>query len=141
MNAEIWIYGENRVKSHPKQSMSKTICHINEQKMPSIYRLVGCLLLHSKLNPVNSNTHQGQKLNMSSCFICSPNMQILGLPRWLSSKESVCNAGDAGDSLDPWVRKIPWRRTWEPILYSYLKNPMNRGTWQATVHGVAKSWT
>ena len=30
---------------------------------------------------------------------------ILGLPWWLTSKESVC----AGDRLDSWVRKIPWR--------------------------------
>ena len=41
------------------------------------------------------------------------------LPRWLSSRESACNAGDAGDrhkwlGLDPWVRKIPWVRAWQP---------------------------
>ena len=35
-----------------------------------------------------------------------------GVPWWLSSKESACNAGDTG--LDPWVRKIPWRREWQP---------------------------
>ena len=28
-------------------------------------------------------------------------------------KESTCNAGDSG-SIDPWVRKIPWRRKWQP---------------------------
>ena len=28
-----------------------------------------------------------------------------------------------------------------PLQYSCLENPMNRGTWYATVHGVAKSWT
>ena len=28
-----------------------------------------------------------------------------------------------------------------PLQYSCLENPMNRGAWQATVHGVAKSWT
>ena len=34
-----------------------------------------------------------------------------GLPRWLSSKESDCNAGAAGRCrFDLWVRKIPWRR-------------------------------
>ena len=31
----------------------------------------------------------------------------MGLPRWLSSKESACSAGD---EFDPWVMKIPWRR-------------------------------
>ena len=29
----------------------------------------------------------------------------------------------------------------KPLQYSCLENPMDRGTWQATVHGVAKSWT
>ena len=28
-----------------------------------------------------------------------------------------------------------------PLKYSCLKNPMDRGAWWATVHGVAKSWT
>ena len=33
-----------------------------------------------------------------------------GLPRWLSGKESACNAGN--EAFDPWVGKIPWRRKW-----------------------------
>ena len=41
------------------------------------------------------------------------------LPLWLSNKESTCSAGDCLDCrrhwFDPWVRKIPWRRNWEPI--------------------------
>ena len=38
-----------------------------------------------------------------------------GLPWWLCSKESTCNAGDAGDlGVIPWVGKIPWRRKWQP---------------------------
>ena len=42
--------------------------------------------------------------------LCSPN-----LPRWLSGEESTCNARDVGDSgLIPEVRKIPWRRKWQP---------------------------
>ena len=28
-----------------------------------------------------------------------------------------------------------------PLQYSWLENPVDRGTWQATVHGVEKSWT
>ena len=39
----------------------------------------------------------------------------LELPWWLSSKEPACNAGAAGSrGFDPWVRKIPWRRAWQP---------------------------
>ena len=43
--------------------------------------------------------------------------------------------------FDPWVRKSPWRRKWTILQYSCLENPMDRGAWRATVHGVAKSDT
>ena len=43
--------------------------------------------------------------------------------------------------MDPWVRKIPWRRNGNPLQYSCLGNLMEIGGWWATVHGVAKSWT
>ena len=41
----------------------------------------------------------------------------------------------------PWVVKIPWRRKWQPTPVFLPGNSMDRGTWQATVHGVAKSQT
>ena len=53
-------------------------------------------------------------------------------------KESVCNMDCNRPGFDPWVGKIPWRRKWQ---YSCLENPMDRGTWRATVHGIAKSQT
>ena len=43
--------------------------------------------------------------------------------------------------FDPWVGKIPWRRACNPLQCSCLVNPMDRGAWWATVHGVAKSRT
>ena len=43
--------------------------------------------------------------------------------------------------FDPWVRKIPWRRHGNPLQYSRLENPMDRGALWPTVHGIAKSWT
>jgi len=40
---------------------------------------------------------------------------LRGLPQRLSSKESTCSTGDIGDNgFDSWVRKIPWRRKWQP---------------------------
>ena len=39
-------------------------------------------------------------------------MWSVGLPWWLSGKESACNVGDAGDGFDPWVVQILWRRAW-----------------------------
>ena len=38
----------------------------------------------------------------------------LGLPWWLSGKESACQR--RGCRFSPWVEKIPWRRKWQPAL-------------------------
>ena len=47
-----------------------------------------------------------------------------------------------GCGLNPWVRKIPWRRAWQPTpVYSCLENPMGRGAWRAAVHRVTQSRT
>ena len=42
--------------------------------------------------------------------------------------------------FDPWVRKVLWRRAWQPTAYSCLENGMDRGIWWATVHWLAESW-
>ena len=62
-----------------------------------------------------------------------------GLPWWLSSTESTCNTGDVG-SIPGWG-KPPAGGHGNPLQYSHLENPMDRGAWPATVHGVAKSQT
>jgi len=61
------------------------------------------------------------------------------LPPWLRGKESACNAGYA-DSI-PGSGRSPGEGHGNPLQYSCLENPMDRGAWWATVHGVTKSWT
>ena len=51
-------------------------------------------------------------------------------------KESACSAGDLG--LIPGSGSSPGEGSGSPLQYSCLENPMDRGAWQATVHGVAK---
>ena len=41
--------------------------------------------------------------------------------------------------FNPWDRKIPWRRKWQPTLVFLLENPMDRGAWWAAAYGVAQS--
>ena len=60
-----------------------------------------------------------------------------GLHWWLSGKKSTCNAGDVG--LIPGSRRSPGGRNGNLLQYSCLKNSIDRGAWQATVHRVAKS--
>ena len=54
-------------------------------------------------------------------------------------KVSAYKAGDPG--LIPGSGRSSGEGNGNPLQYSCLENPMNGGAWQATVHGVAKSWT
>ena len=47
--------------------------------------------------------------------------------------------GDPG-SIPGW-RRSPGEGNGNPLQYSCLENPMDRGAWWATVHGITKSWT
>ena len=55
---------------------------------------------------------------------------------WLSGKQSACNAGDAGSI--PGLGRFPGRGNGNPLQYACLGNPMDRGAWWATVHGVTE---
>ena len=58
---------------------------------------------------------------------------------WLSRKESTCNAGMAGNTgLIPRLERSPGEVNGNPLQYSCLENPMDRGDWRATVHGIAQ---
>ena len=72
--------------------------------------------------------------------ICCPSL----LP-WASlvpssdAKESAQNEGDPGSI--PGLGRSPEEGNGSPLQYSALGNPMDRGAWRATVHGIAKSQT
>ena len=69
-------------------------------------------------------------------------MLILLLSRWHSSKESACQCRRCKrPCLNPWGRKILGEGNGNLLQYSCLENSMDRGTWKAAVHGVAKSQT
>ena len=56
-------------------------------------------------------------------------------------KEPACNAGDAGDvGSVPRSGRSPRGGNGNPLQYSCLGNPMDRGAWQAAVHRVTKNW-
>ena len=57
-------------------------------------------------------------------------------------KNLPANAGNAGDAnLIPGWGRSPGVGNGNPLQYSCLGNPMDRGVWRATVHGVAESDT
>ena len=63
---------------------------------------------------------------------------LQGLPGGSDGKESTCNAGDLG--LIPRSVRSPGEGNDNPLRYPCLENPMDRGAWQAAVHGLATSW-
>ena len=65
---------------------------------------------------------------------------------WVSQmavvKNPPANAGATGDADSiPELGRSPRVRNSNPLQYSCQNNPMYRGAWWATVHGVTKSWT
>ena len=59
------------------------------------------------------------------------------LPWWLSSTKSLANAKDLGSI--PGSGRSPGEGHGNQLQHSFWGNPMDRGAWQATVHGVPKS--
>ena len=63
----------------------------------------------------------------------------MGFPGGSDGKESACSAGDWGSVHAS--GKSPGEGNGNPLQYYCLGNPIDRGAWWATVHGVAKSGT
>ena len=64
----------------------------------------------------------------------SPVFTVISFPSGSDGKESTCNEGDLG-FIPGWGRS-PGGGLANPLQYSCLENPMDRGAWRATVHGV-----
>ena len=83
-------------------------------------------------------------INPTICFYSRSDLYStcpsdLGFPGSSVGKEFACNAGDAG-SFPEWGRH-PGEGNDKPLQFSFLENPMDRGAWQATVHGVTSNQT
>ena len=92
---------------------------------------------HKSENVCSSSFHNSSnKSSLESMCI------MVGLPSWLSSKESAGNAGDAGDAGDadliPGWGRSPGGGNGNPLQCSCLENPMDREAWRAAVHGVTR---
>ena len=65
-----------------------------------------------------------------------PPAVFLGLPGGADGKGSACNVGDWGST--PGLGRSPGEGSDNPLQYSCLENPMDRGAWRATVQGVTE---
>ena len=67
------------------------------------------------------------------------NLKFMGSPGGSDSKKSACNAGDTEDSSS--VRKIPWRRKWQPTLVFLPGQSHGQRSLEGYSPWVTKSWT
>ena len=65
--------------------------------------------------------------------------QLWDLPYNSDGKESACNTGDPGSI--PGSGRSSGEGIGNPLQYSCLEDPMDRGAWQSIGRGVAKRWT
>ena len=77
----------------------------------------------------------GKLLQWPSIYRNAPILK--GFPGGSGGKASARNAGDLGSI--PGLERSPGEGNGNPLQYSCLESPMDRGAWRATVHGVAKS--
>ena len=95
----------------------------------------------SMISPLDSPTTLNSNIQLvGSHWLMGPALNRLS--QWLSSKESTCNTEDSGEvGSIPGPGISPGGGHGNPFQYSCLENPIDRGVWQSTVHGVAKSQT
>ena len=73
----------------------------------------------------------GTHMSVYIIFVCI--FIYKGLPRRLSGKESTCNAEDTGSISG--LGRSHGEGNGNPLQYSSLENPMDRGAWRILVHG------
>ena len=104
--------------------------------------------LEHKLKYGKEGSGKPRSREIAAAYIKSANDVFLkcnmssGFPGGTSGKEPPCHAGGIRDvGLIPGSGRSPGGEHRNPLQYSYLENPTDRGAWWATVHGIAKSWT
>ena len=70
--------------------------------------------------------------------VYTPPMMYKGFPSGSVVKNLPVKAGNMG--LIPGLGRSPGGGNGNPLLYSCVGNPMDKGAWQAIVHGVTKNW-
>ena len=86
--------------------------------------------------PILDASYEWNHILCSFLFLTS---SLWGLPLWLRQVMWECNVGNI--SLIPRSGRSPGEGNGYPLQYSFLENSMDRGAWQAIVHGAAKSQT
>ena len=90
-------------------------------------------------NTIKGHEYKELKTRTISAISLPQSTIYLDFPGGSDSKEFVCNARDPGSI--PESGRSPEEGHGNPLHYSCLGNPMDRGTWQAIVHRITESGT
>ena len=128
---------------------SRWLCSASEHVVVCIWQ---CASL-SSFRALLSDPMSARLLSTSALCPCPANKSLApfsqipyimcrSFPSRSAGEESTCNAGETGNAgLIRGLGRSPGGGNGKPLQYYHLKNPMGRGAWRATVHGVAKRWT
>ena len=75
---------------------------------------------------------QDYKNRQEFVYVCLLGFQKVGI-LWPNVRDKNKRCG-----FNSWVGKIPWTKAWQPLQYSCLENPMDKGTCQATFHRITR---
>ena len=101
----------------------------------SLSTVITCVLM--KRDHWSCQTRMLGVFSLNIAFSVLMYVIILGIPQWLSGKESAYNVGGDTGLIPGWGRS-PGEGNSNPVQYSCLRNPMNWGAWWATVCGVVR---
>ena len=90
------------------------------------------------LSPFWAGYHNGLEKPRDPDLLSCSLAEDLGKTIGSEGKEYACVIGDKGDAVQSWLRKISWRRKWQPTLVFLPENSHDRGAWRDTVHGITK---
>ena len=105
----------------------------------SVFHNIGHRVISKSLSKCSFSISGFQYVSLELFFERNSNNLGVGFSCGSAGKESACNVGNLG--LIPGLGRPPGEGEGYPLQYFCLENPMDRGTWYPTVHGVAESQT
>ena len=126
-----------RSKCHLSGFLMRVLCFFPGFQEPQTFLI---LLLHHPSLPCYSPPVCGC-IHIPPC-IRTPVIKDWGFPGGAVLKITLTNGEDARDAgLIPVSERSPGEGNGNPLQYSFLENPTDRGAWQAAVYGITKNWT
>ena len=140
----VTVYKDNRIDIHKQHALIVILCISVPYETFFFQCLSFKLSFHHSSYLLQNRRHLVVDCDMDLAFVSTINLGLfmllsthsIWIPQWLSGKGSTCQREDVGSI--PGSGRCPGEGHGNPLQYSCLGNPMNRGAWQAIVQGVTR---